>query len=503
MAYVLSLLILIPLAGSALTMGLSRLTGGKRTSPYLAAGFAIATLLLAAYAFWSVYSGTPAAGKYALTEDYPWVSLPGFGVDVLLGLDGLSAPLVLVTSIVSVLSILSSTSLVREKEPAYYTLLLLAEGSMMGAFTSLNLVVFYLFWELTLVPMFFLIGVWGGDRRRYAALKFILFTFTGSAVMLLGFLALYFGVSPSTFDIPNLSGNVPLGLQYLPLLAVFVGLAVEFPIFPFHTWQPDAYEQAPAPVNALLSGILPKFAGYAAIRVALGLFPQAASQYAWAFILVAVVSMFYGATVALLQSDLKRMFAYTSMSHMGFVLFGAFASVASGNPLGIEGATLLMFTHALAIGALFTLSGFIENESGTRKIPMLGAMGKRLPLTAALLAVSSCAVMGIPPFANFLAELMVVSGGISAYASTAVTVLVPVITGGYFLWMMKRVIIDPSTPEAASGDPPRDISQSSAAVLALYLIPLVVLTVFSFLILSPVAPVAQWTVNLAHGGLHL
>ena len=246
----------------------------------------------------------------------------------------------------------------------------------MGAFTSLNLVVFYLFWELTLIPMFFLIGVWGGDRRKYAALKFIIFTFAGSAVMLLGFLALYFGVSPSTFDIPELVGKIPVGLQYLPLLAVFVGFAVELPVFPFHSWQPDAYEQAPAPVNSLLSGILPKFAGYAVIRIALGLFPQAAYQYAWAFIVVAVFSMFYGAVVALLQSDLKRMFAYTSISHMGFVLFGAFATVPPGNPLGIEGAILLMFTHALAAGSLFTLSGFVEKQSGTRKIPLLGGMGQ-------------------------------------------------------------------------------------------------------------------------------
>ena len=162
------------------------------------------------------------------------------------------------------LSILSSRSLIDKREPAYYSLLLLAQGSVMGAFTSLNLVVFYLFWELTLIPMFFLIGIWGGDRRKYAALKFIIFTFAGSAVMLLGFLALYFGGRLDHVRHPSLVGKIPAGLQYLPLLAVFIGLAVELPVFPFHSWQPDAYEQAPAPVNALLSGILPKFAGYAA-----------------------------------------------------------------------------------------------------------------------------------------------------------------------------------------------------------------------------------------------
>lgn len=499
MGYDLSLLILVPLLGSGVTLAVSGVPSARKSAPYVAAAFAMATLLIAAYDFWFVYAHTPALGNYALVEDHPWIALPSFGVDILLGLDGLSAPLVLVTGMVAVLSILSSKALIDKREPVYYSLLLLVLASSMGTFTSLNLVVFYLFWELTLIPMFFLIGVWGGDKRKYAALKFIIFTFAGSAVMLLGFLALYFGVSLSTFDIPDLARlGIPAGVQYLPLLAVFVGCAVELPVFPFHSWQPDAYEQAPAPVNALLSGILPKFAGYAVIRIALGLFPQAAYQYAWAFIIVAVFSMFYGAVVALLQSDLKRMFAYTSISHMGFVLFGAFATVLSGNPLGIEGAILLMFTHALATSSLFTLSGFVEKQSGTRKIPLLGGMAQRAPLTAALLAVGSAATMGIPPFASFLAELMVISGGISAYASTAITVVVPVITGGYFLWMLKRVIIDPvQSAPAASGD----ISWADATVVALYLVPLVVLTVFSFLILSPAAPVAQWTANLVHGAL--
>ncbi len=502
MSFVLSLLIIVPLVGSAVTYAAASLGAGRRAAPYAAAAFSCVTLLVAGYAFWSVYSGVPAPGQYALTEDHAWISLPGFAVDVLLGTDGLSSPLLFVSAVLTVLAIVSSRSLIDKREPAYYSLLLFVEASVMGAFTSLNLIVFYLFWELTLIPMFFLIGIWGGDRRKYAALKFIIFTFAGSAIMLLGFLTLYFGLSPSTFDIPDLAGKIPAGLQYLPLLAIFVGLAVELPVFPLHSWQPDAYEQAPAPVNVLLSGILPKFAGYGVIRIALGLFPQAASQYALAFIVVAVVSMFYGALVALLTSDMKRMFAYTSISHMGFVLFGAFASVASGNPLGIQGAIFLMFTHALAVGALFTLSGFVERQSGTRKIPLLGGLGQRAPLTAALLAAASCAAMGIPPFASFLAELMVISAGVSAYLPTAITVLVPVITGGYFLWMLKRVIIDPAPPATEAGRTWSDISGADAAVIALYLLPLVLLTAFSFFVLSPAAPVAQWTANLAHGGVH-
>jgi NADH-quinone oxidoreductase subunit M len=544
MGYTLSLLILLPLLGSGVTYLVSAILGArsKKAAPLIAAAFALLTMLVAGYAFSSVYSNIPAPGHYALMEDHAWISLPGFAVDILLGLDGLSAPLILVSSILTLLSILSSRSLIDKREPVYYSLLLLAEGSVMGAFTSLNLVVFYLFWELTLIPIFFLIGIWGGERRKYAALKFIIFTFSGSAIMLLGFLSVYFGASLTTFDIPDLVGKIPAGVQYLPLLAIFIGLAVEFPIFPFHSWQPDAYEQSPAPVNVLLSGILPKFAGYAAIRIAIGLFPVAAYQYAWAFLAIAIVSMFYGVTVAVVTTDLKRMFAYTSIGHMGLVLFGAFATVASGNPLGIEGAIFLMFAHALAVGALFTLSGFIQKGWGTRKIPLLGGMGRRAPLMAALLAASSFAAIGIPPFASFLADVMIISGGVSAYAPTAIVVLVPVITAGYFLWMLKRVIIDPGTPTtsgmvevaaaatvaapastagmafssgaadaaatatATSSSPPSpplgaDISRPDAVVIALYLVPLVVLTIFSFLVLSPAAPVAQWSATLAHGGL--
>jgi NADH-quinone oxidoreductase subunit M len=366
----------------------------------------------------------------------------------------------------------------------------------MGVFVSLNLIMFYIFWELTLIPMFFLIGVWGGERRSYAALKFILFTFTGSAIMLLGFLSLYLGVPAQTFDIPDLAGKVPAGLQYLPLLATFVGFAVELPAFPFHGWQPDAYEQAPAPVNVLLAGVLPKFAGFGLIRISVDLFPQAAHQYAWAFILVGIVSMFYGAIVAVLAKDLKRMFAYTSINHMGFILFGVFATVASGNLLGVEGAILLMFVHALAVGSLFHVTGYIQKLSGTREISGLRGIRQRMPMASTLLVFSSCAAMALPPFATFLAELMIISAGISANSFTAITILVPVITGGYFLWMLKRTVLTPPEQPVQVND----ISGFDVAVLAVYLIPMILIIVFSFLIISPAEPVAKFVVQL--GGQH-
>jgi len=365
----------------------------------------------------------------------------------------------------------------------------------MGVFTSLNLIVFYIFWELVLIPMFFFIGIWGGPRRKYAALKFILFTYTGSTVMLLGFLAVYFGVPTPSFDIPDLSGKIPVGLQYLPLLASFIGFGVKLPVVPFHTWLPDAHVEAPAPISVLLAGVLLKMGGYGFLRISIGLFPQASYQYAWVFIAIGVATMFYGAIVALQARDLKRMIALTSINHMGFVLFGAYATVVSANPLGVEGAIFQMFTHALAIGALFMLSGYVHEQAGTREIPLLKGLKVTMPRTAALLVLGSGAAMAMPPFASFLAELMVITAGISAYSITALTILVPVITSGYFLWMIKRSIL--SLPEGSKVK--NDIPKPDALAMIVYFVPLVILIVFSFLILGPAVPVAQWLINLRGG----
>ena len=232
------------------------------------------------------------------------------------------------------------------------------------------------------------------------------------------------------------------------------------------------------------------------IRISVGLFPQAAHQYAWAFIIIGIVTMFYGAIVAIVSRDLKRMFAYTSINFMGFVIFGTFATVLSGNPLGVEGAILEMLASGFAIASLFMLSGYIEIQSGTRLISMLKGIRQWMPLTATLLVVASCAAMGLPPFVTFLAEVLVISGGISANYYTAITILVPVITSAYLLWMLKRTVLTGADHERNV----QDMSRADGIAFSFYIIPLIIMTVFSFIILSPAAPVAHWLIQLVQGG---
>jgi NADH-quinone oxidoreductase subunit M len=464
---------------------------------YLSAALALVLFFISLYVFWVVYASPPPQGQFALVEKYNWFSFSFFGLDYMVGVDGLSAPLLLISSLLTVFVIIGSRKLIDHHEAEYYSLLFLFEGSIMGVFSSLNLILFYVFWELVLIPMFFFIGIWGGPRKKYAAMKFILFTYAGSTIMLLGFLYYYLGMpslAAPSFDIPTIqlalaNHQIPTALEYFPLFATFIGFGVKLPIFPFHTWLPDAHVEAPAPISVLLAGVLLKMGGYGFLRISLGLFPDASSTYAWLFIAIALFSMFYGAIVALLQKDLKKMIAFTSINHMGFVLFGAYASVVTKSALGIEGAILQMFAHALAVGSLFMLSGYIHHQTGTRDIPLLKGFKSAMPRTAAILLIASGAAMGMPPFASFLAELMVIASGITAYSVTAISVLVPVITAGYFLWMIKRVILSDPDENAKSY---HDMDMSDFISLLCYFVPLVLLLVASYLILTPAAPIAQF-----------
>ncbi len=499
MTFVLSLLVVLPLLAAPVVYAVIKMN--RRMGVYASLAISAVVFAIAAGVFWQVYataaSGSLAPGQYIFQEKYSWISFSNFGLNYFLGADGLSSPLLFVSALLTVLAIFGSRKLIDHHEAEYYALIFLFEGAIMGVFTSLNLILFYIFWEVVLIPMFFFIGVWGGPRRKYAALKFIIFTYAGSTIMLLGFLYVYLGMMPTpSFDIPDLAGKIPAALQYLPLLASFIGFAVKLPLVPFHTWLPDAHVEAPSPISVLLAGVLLKMGGYGFLRISIGLFPTASTQYAWVILALGLFSMFYGAAAAVLQKDLKKMIAFTSINHMGFVLFGAYASLVIVNPtvayLGIQGAIFQMFTHALAVGSLFMLSGYIQHQAGTREIPLLKGLGTTMPRTAVILVLASAAAMGLPPFSSFLAEFMVIVAGISASAYTAISVLVPVITAGYFLWMIKRTVLSP----AEGGHEAHDMGWSDVAAFAVYLIPLVVLIIASYLILTPALPVAQFLKGL-------
>ncbi|TMI33031.1 NuoM family protein [Candidatus Bathyarchaeota archaeon] len=431
-------------------------------------------------------------GGFQLAEKVDWAS--SFGLTYHVALDGISLPLLLIATILSFLAAYGSTDLIKEREPEYYALFLLFETGIIGVFTSLDLILFYVFWEIVLVPMFFFVGIWGGPRKKYASMKFLIFTYTGSVIMLFGFLAVYAWTSSQgnpTFDYTELVGRVgglALPLQLAASIATFVGFAVKLPIVPFHTWLPDAHVEAPAPVSVLLAGLLLKMGGYGLIRFNLLFFP-AATNVLWPyFAAIGLVTMIYGASVAIVQRDLKRMIAMTSINHMGYVLLGAFTL----NGIGLSGAVFQMFNHALAIGILFLMSGYIHEHAGTRNIDELTGLRGKMPLTVTLLVLGSMAAMAVPGLSNFISEYFVIQGALRASYFFAIAIVAPALTVGYFLWMLRRVVMTPGVGAR------NEISLHSLAILAAFLIPLFVLGAYPGPLLDSI--IRATTNPLAPGG---
>ena len=304
--------------------------------------------------------------------------------------------------------------------------------------------------------------------------------------MLLGFIALFLFAPPHSFNFTDLAGQIPFWLQLVAMAAVFWGFAVKLPVVPFHTWLPDAHVEAPAPISVFLAGLLLKMGGYGFIRFNLGLFPDASREFAYIFIILGIITMFYGAFVAMTQKDLKRMIALTSVNHMGFVLLGAF----TGSVIGVSGAIFQMFNHGIAIGLLFMLSGYIHEQAGTRDITLLKGLRKNMPRTASLLVIGSLAAMGAPLYSNFLSEFMVIVGAISTDVRYAALMLVPLMTVAYFLWMIRRSVTSQPTELRK-----HDLGNRSTLTLILYIIPLILLIIFPFLVLNVVDPLATVFTN--------
>src|SRR6266481_2673891 len=406
--------------------------------------------------------------NFQLTDTANWAST--FGLNYIVGVDGISLPLLILAALLCLLAAAGSRDMISIKQPEYYALFLIFETGIIGVFTSLNLILFYVFWEIVLIPMFFFIGIWGGPRRKYASLKFLIFTYAGSAIMLFGFIALYAWTGSQgapSFDYGILltrAANLTVPLQVAASLATFVGFAVKLPIFPLHTWLPDAHVEAPAPVSVLLAGLLLKMGGYGLIRYNLLLFPKAVTVLWPYFTTIGLITMIYGASVALVAKDIKRMIALTSVNHMGYVLLGTFTATVAG----VSGAVFQMFSHGLAVGMLFLMSGYIHDHTGTRNIDELKGLRGKMPQTVTLLFLASMAAMAVPGFANFISEYLVIQGALSVSYLFAIAIVAPALTVGYFLWMLRRVAMTPGV------GPKNELRLHSILILVAFLVPLLI-----------------------------
>lgn len=376
-------------------------------------------------------------------EKVPWI--PEWGAQYFMGIDGISLLLVVLTTYLMVLSILSSWSSVEKGLKEYMVAFLLLETGMIGTFCALDLLLFYLFWEFTLIPMYLIIGVWGGPRRVYAAVKFFLYTMAGSVLMLLAILVLYFthakATGTHTFDLFALYGTQLRPEVELLLFSAFaLAFAIKVPMFPFHTWLPDAHVEAPTAGSVILAGVLLKMGTYGFLRFAIPLFPYAAYKAIPVVSILALIGIIYGALVSMMQEDLKKLVAFSSVSHLGFVMLGMFAFTVQG----VQGSVYQMLNHGVSTGALFILVGMVYERRHTRMIKEFGGLAKVMPVYATFLVIVALSSIGLPGTNGFVGEFTILLGTFKANHVYAVLGATGVILGaGYMLWMLRRVAFGP------------------------------------------------------------
>jgi NADH-quinone oxidoreductase subunit M len=428
---ILTFVIFFPLAGAVLLLALPASRGRAiKITANVVAGLEFLAIL-------AIFKGFNAAsGELQLLERREWIR--AFGAQYLLGVDGISLLLLLLTGLLTFVAVLSSWSAVEKRLKEYYFFLLLLEVGMVGVFLALDLVLFYVFWEVMLVPMYFLIGIWGGERRLYAAIKFFLYTLFGSVMMLIGILVLH--AHYGTFDLTAmLDAGSPLAgaLQGWVFLAFFLGFAIKVPMFPFHTWLPDAHVEAPTAGSVLLAGVLLKMGTYGFVRFSLPLFPDATRRFLPWLVALSLVAIVYGALVSLMQKDMKKLIAYSSVSHMGFVTLGLFALT----PMSVEGAVLQMVNHGLSTGALFLVVGVLYERRHTRAIAEFGGLAARMPAYATVFLIMALASIGLPGLNGFVGEFLILMGTFPVnWVWTAVAATGIILGAGYMLWLYQRVM---------------------------------------------------------------
>jgi NADH-quinone oxidoreductase subunit M len=377
--------------------------------------------------------------EFQFREDYDWIS--AFGMRYTMGVDGISVVLVVLTTVLSVVATVYSWAPIKTRVKEYYATMLLLMVGMLGVFVALDLFLFYVFWEISLIPMYLVIGIWGGPRRIYATVKFVIYTLVGSLLMLVAILAVAIAhgnaTGTFTFSYEALRGFAFAGnLQALAFIAFFLAFAIKVPMWPLHTWLPDAHVEAPTAGSIILAGVLLKLGGYGFLRFAVPLLPDAARTYAPWIIGLAIIAILYGALVSMVQPDLKKLIAYSSVSHMGFVMLGVFVF----NPQGLQGAVFQMISHGVTTGALFLLVGVIYERTHDRLIAHMGGLNGKLPQYAALFGLFTFASIGLPGLSGFIGEFLVLLGTFQYNGLVAaVTTVVVIFSAVYMLWMFQRV----------------------------------------------------------------
>ncbi len=383
-------------------------------------------------------------GMQFVEGPYPWI--PSFNITYYMGVDGLSAPMVMLTTLLCFICIVASWN-IKQSVRGYFSLFLLLDTGMVGVFCSLDFFLFYIFWEVMLLPMYFLIGIWGSseDRREYSAIKFFLYTLLGSVLLLLAMLALY--LETGTFNmltIMNHSDSFGRTFQIYIYLAMFIGFAIKVPIFPFHTWLPDAHVAAPTAVSVILAGVLLKMGTYGIFRFNYPMLPEASQYFAWMLAILGAINIIYGALCAMAQTDLKKLVAYSSISHMGISMLG----MAALTQMGMVGGLLQMFNHGTITAMMFLLVGVVYDRVHHRQIDNFGGLRKVVPIYSGIFSLAFFAALGLPGLSGFIGEAICFLGAFPVYRTiTIVSLSGVVLTAGYVLWMLQRVMLGPLNPK--------------------------------------------------------
>jgi NADH-quinone oxidoreductase subunit M len=476
---ILSITIFLPVVGALFIMlacNDERL--GKTTARWVALWTTLVTFAVSLLLVWHFDSSS---AEFQFTENYRWLGISAYHV----GVDGISLPLVILTTAIMPISILASWTAIQKRVKEYMIAFLILETLMIGTFCALDLVLFYVFFEGGLIPMFLIIGVWGGPRRVYATFKFFLYTLLGSVLMLLAIMAMYWDAG--TTDIPTLlKHGFPLELQKWAWLAFFASFAVKMPMWPVHTWLPDAHVEAPTAGSVILAAILLKMGGYGFLRFSLPMFPAASHDFAPLVFAMSVIAIIYTSLVALMQEDMKKLIAYSSVAHMGFVTMGIFAATTQG----VAGGIFQMISHGVVSGALFLCVGVVYDRMHTREIAAYGGLVNRMPLYAAVFLVFTMANVGLPGTSGFVGEFLTLMGTFKANVQVAVLATTGIIlSAGYALWLYRKMIF--GRLEKPSLAAVRDLGWREVLILG----PLVVLTILLGVVPQPVLDISAASVN--------